>query len=71
MAVMVRGRGNWTFGIGHSDLEVGTRLLKKIVSKILAAKGIRALVDGISEVSCDAADRFNLPDSPESWSHRR
>ena len=41
MAVMVRGRGNRAFGISHSDLEVGTRLLKKIVGKILAAKGIR------------------------------
>lgn len=50
---MVRGRGNRAFGISHSDLKVGTRLLKKIVGKILTAKGIRALVDGISEVSCD------------------
>ncbi len=47
---MVRGRGNRAFGIGHSDLEVGTRLLKKIVGKIFTAKGIRAFVDGISEV---------------------
>ena len=52
---MVRGRGNRAFGISHSDLEVGTRLLKKIVGKILTAKGIRALVDGIYEVSCDTA----------------
>ena len=57
---MVRGRGNRAFGISHSDLEVGTRLLKKIVGKILTAKGIRAFVDGISEVSCDTADRFDL-----------
>ena len=31
-----------------------------ITPEWLAAKGIRALVDGISEVSCDTADRFDL-----------
>ena len=55
---MVRGRGNRAFGISHSDLEVGTRLLKKIVGKILTAKGIRALVLDIDNTLPGARRRY-------------
>ena len=60
MAVVVRGRGDRALRVGHTDLEVGTRLFKEIVGEVLAAQGIRALVDRVAQVSCDTADFLDL-----------
>ena len=60
MAVVMRGRGDWAFRIRHTDLEIGARLFKKVIGKIFAAQGVRAFINGISEIFCDTADSFDF-----------